>query len=674
MNRIIGARAASSAGADLQSVPGLRTDHKSARAGKLNNLLLLCGMILILASCDREDHNGNNENNSNIYLGAVNITVNTLAFGEGGDINLQSGSPSQEEGGLRSMTGKSIEKNKQAVRIADDLLMYAALQEDETPVTLRNIALTPGTRVRIVAYAGTGYTTYVDHAEYEETVMGTLAAVGADLLIPTGPCKFVAYSYNSTAPMPPHIPAMTVNVSNDLLWGETTTTVTGSTFNLYITMQHLFSQVKMDASLASGAPIFLSNFNIGQAELLSYQQPELTVQSGALTPGATSSATFTNPGPYTFSNWISATRLVFTNSETPTSLKLTNLTINGNNYSGPFYVNYADPLVSGKSYTLKVVFHKATGGSADRITLEGSGGNAKLVITRDPNDPGLFFKFGGVVGMNHLPGSFDVSTMIVYYPLASPGAITGYGNTTPYLPGIPAFSMENWVAGINNISSDTYHNINNVRAGRGDPCRLIGMTLSEISGFISSVPLYDREQTLAVEIGPDGFPIGGWRMPTYTENERFAGINSTSYSNHWWNASSAPQSPFGTPRVAGGEFPTRNSNGGAPDLSKFLPAVSYRDNATGMYNASALVGAYWSSIPVLYSYNATDYATGYSMIFTATSVLSAMNTMTPPLQAMPVRCVRQDLYWSMLSVSQNEWIPDTLGGGTSGTGDIILLW
>ena len=199
------------------------------------------------------------------------------------------------------------------------------------------------------------------------------------------------------------------------------------------------------------------------------------------------------------------------------------------------------------------------------------------------------------------------------------------------------------------------------------------MTADEIRGFTNSTQLYAREDALAKTIGPDGFPVGGWRMPTHVENERFAGVNSASYSNHWWNASSTPQSPFGIPPVAGGEFPARNSNGGAPDLSKFLPAASYRDDATGNYYvATTPQGAYWTSTPVVHIYNSTNYATGYSMFFTSTSVSSAMNTMSPPLQAMAVRCVRQDLYWSMFSVSQNEWDPATLGGGTSGEGDIIL--
>jgi len=642
-------------------------------------VLLLYGITFCLASCDNREviPEGNDGKDPATYLDA-NITVTVLAFGEGGDLYQIPSSPPPEDGllpsaGVRnvSATNPPQKPEKRAVRIAGDLLMYAALEEDDTPVTLRNVAITPGTRVRIVAYDGSG-TTYVDHADYTVITGGILNPINLPLqILATGTYRFVAYSYNSSAAMPAHSSTMTVDVTNDLLWGTATETVSGSALNLHITMKHMFSQAKVDAVLASGSPVIISNFSLGHVGLASYQQPALTVQSGALASGTGSNATFTNPGPYNIPDWISAPQFVYTNSETPTTLILTNLNINGVVYAGPFYVYYAEPLVPGKSYTLKVTFHRTSGGSVDRITSEGSGGNAKLMITRNPNDSGMFFKFGGVVGMNDEP-AFNVATTIVFNPL-DPSAnssyvITGFGNSTPYLPGVPAFSLDNYDAGINNVSSDVYHNLDSVKAGKGDPCRLIGMTANEIRNFATSTELYAREDVLAETIGQDGQPIGGWRMPSPTENIRFMGVNgSTSYTAHYWYAASSPLSPFGTPPVAGGEFPTRNSLNGAPNPAKFLPALGVRQ-PTGEYHTTNNISFYWSNTPVLYT---TGQATGYTLMFSA-SILMPQSMDSPILRAFPVRCVRNEQYWSLFGISVNEWDEIPLGGGTSGEGDIIL--
>jgi len=68
---------------------------------------------------------------------------------------------------------------------------------------------------------------------------------------------------------------------------------------------------------------------------------------------------------------------------------------------------------------------------------------------------------------------------------------------------------------------DDYHNLTNVRAGKGDPCRLIGMTLTEIANFPDNNAMLARETALANE------GIGGWRLPTDAENIAFAPAGST---------------------------------------------------------------------------------------------------------------------------------------------------
>jgi hypothetical protein len=291
--------------------------------------------------------------------------------------------------------------------------------------------------------------------------------------------------------------------------------------------------------------------------------------------------------------------------------------------------------------------HHAHGGSADRITLEGSGGNAKLVITRDPNDFGIFFKYGSVIGMNTTDAYFSLST-IVYNPMTNTGAISDYSNNDYNLPSVPAYDG---VADVNitrNVSSSDYHHLINVRTGKGDPCRLIGMTADEIRGFPDDAALYAREEALKAA------GIGGWRLPTSIENQRFSGQHALiTYSSHWWDDSGVNQSPFGNPPVAGGEFPERGFGGSA----KFLPEAGSRNNYGDL---SIYGGYYWSS-------EAGVYNGGTSLHFSNNSI--------NPIKyegfhiACPVRCVRDDQ--SGITLSVEDW---GSGGtlGTGGEGDIVL--
>jgi len=212
------------------------------------------------------------------------------------------------------------------------------------------------------------------------------------------------------------------------------------------------------------------------------------------------------------------------------------------------------------------------GGYADRITVSGTGDNAKLVITADPTDMGVYFKFGSVVGITS-NGAFSIpGGSLAFNPLATPSAITNYAT-------VPNFSIDIF-PDISNISLNNYHNLANVKAGRGDPCRLIGMTAKEIRDFTSDAQLYAREAELKAE------GIGGWRLPDMLNNAYFVGsMLSIPSSITWWEAITSPFSG-----IAGIELPERNHADGG--IRKFLPAAGTL-STVGALNSRGTEGRYW---------------------------------------------------------------------------------
>jgi len=148
-------------------------------------------------------------------------------------------------------------------------------------------------------------------------------------------------------------------------------------------------------------------------------------------------------------------------------------------------------------------------GSIDRITVEGTGEDAKLVITRNEHDPGLFFKWGSVIGLEGTPGSYNQS-QVVFNPTNSNFSTWGsipYHNTAHPVT-IPT------------------HDWANIRNGIGDACRTIGMTVNQIK------TLSDQElDVLALELKASG--VGGWKMPTHIQDLYFANYNGFPFS--WEN-------------------------------------------------------------------------------------------------------------------------------------------
>jgi hypothetical protein len=196
----------------------------------------------------------------------------------------------------------------------------------------------------------------------------------------------------------------------------------------------------------------------------------------------------------------------------------------------------------------------------------------------------LFFKFGGVVGFTN-GETWNTSTSIKFNPVVGT-TITGYGTdyATSALPSIPSFTTTDYNNGIRDVSGSNYHTLANVKAGKGDPCKLVGLTVAQIqSGVIDN---------------------GLYRLPTNAENVAFfgssSGSNEATYST--WTANQANEASPGTRTFLKSD-----------PANAVLPAAGYRDYSSGGVYNRGTYGYYWSSTPDSSAY-------GYFLCFNSGNV------------------------------------------------------
>ncbi len=155
-----------------------------------------------------------------------------------------------------------------------------------------------------------------------------------------------------------------------------------------------------------------------------------------------------------------------------------------------------------------------------------------------------------------------------------------------------------------NVSDNAYHNLANVKAGKGDPCRLVGMTKAQIAAMTTDAQLYALEESLKST-------VGGWRLPDAEDSHAFAGDpNYATWSDHastnlgyktnryWANPGKVVDSDT---RLVGAYSPFVGdaSDVTAPTVGKdvdFLPAAGCRNVGGGMQHLNEY-GLYWLSTP-----------------------------------------------------------------------------
>jgi len=249
------------------------------------------------------------------------------------------------------------------------------------------------------------------------------------------------------------------------------------------------------------------------------------------------------------------------------------------------------------------------GGSAARITWDEV--NERYVITYDPRNAGLYFKFGSVVGLYS-----DHESIKDLTPPIIPSTDPYHPTDVAWTPAGASVTYATWnavpVGQAVNIT-DSYHNATNVKAGLGDPCRLVGLDLAKI------------QSSVAGALTQADIDNGIWRLPTHQDNIDFSGYpaGNTMTTLHWWIADQSGNISFGVP---GSEFPTRNNGG----MHKFLPAAGFRAPSDGIANGQGQTGLYWSNE------NASP-TNGHALVITPVALFTNQGNLHHSSQ--PVRCV-----------------------------------
>jgi uncharacterized protein (TIGR02145 family) len=195
----------------------------------------------------------------------------------------------------------------------------------------------------------------------------------------------------------------------------------------------------------------------------------------------------------------------------------------------------------------------------------------------------VFTQFGSVIGFD-LSGTVSGSmTAIRFNPMSTTPsgytAINNYGKPTTA-----------WVSTVENspsVSSDAYHNEAHLAEGRGDICKLAGLTSAQALEMLNAGTLDDYDS--------------GWRLPTNEENRMFIGI-----------AANNTQSSFDTSSGYyswSGIFPANTAREEDPRL----PAAGYRNRSNGSVYGQGSFGYYWSSTAYSSSY-------GHHLYFNSSSV------------------------------------------------------
>ena len=310
------------------------------------------------------------------------------------------------------------------------------------------------------------------------------------------------------------------------------------------------------------------------------------------------------------------------------------------------------------------------GGSASRITWDDA--NEQYALTTDPRDAGLYFRYGSVVGIFSGAGRYTQDllqgTNSSSFNAADHVTINFTTVTISGAANVPFVNSGNINA--------AYHTAANVKAGLGDPCRLVGLDLNNIKNKTAG-------QLTAAEI--DNFT---WRLPTGSEQQQFSGYSTQQTGNPgvwWWNLNQNP-SNF-TLGVPGGEFPERNHVNGGP--GKFLPAVGDR-NAAGTvvnqrsrgYFLSSTPGNFGNFMGFQFGSDVVNYPNAIVTYFwparcvpqamVSTSVTPSSISLPYPAQnpAVQTISVTSDGAWTLTVPGSVTWLSLNTNGSSSGSSTV----
>jgi hypothetical protein len=249
-----------------------------------------------------------------------------------------------------------------------------------------------------------------------------------------------------------------------------------------------------------------------------------------------------------------------------------------------------------------------------------AGGVIQLTDANNDIDRLALFKFGSVIGFNRggdftldcikfNPSNLTVGSDITCYD------DSGVDNTLPSIPGYSQFDYDNNILNVSDRT--TYHTEANIRAGKGDPCRLAGIDMTRLdeSGYLAN---YNS----------------GWHLPSPEENQLFIGILPSDTYNYYETSSVyyqiSPSSGWTSTTFNNGIFPANTARAEDP----ILPVTFGRgdDGKTGM-NDRTSCGVYWSN--TVYD----DYSNmGVDLFFDSNYVMPVEGNVIT--SGCPIRCVR----------------------------------
>jgi uncharacterized protein (TIGR02145 family) len=296
-------------------------------------------------------------------------------------------------------------------------------------------------------------------------------------------------------------------------------------------------------------------------------------------------------------------------------------TISKTNYTGtptlswsggskPSWITTAS--VSGNTLTVTAAANNSGARSATlTLTATNTGGTSTATVTVSQylSDGGegdiLYFGAGNRLSVGKWDNSTVTLSNMVYTMFGSVIGFTGVGawdndNTGPFIKFNPTGTAIYYRGTMPHSTSSITHSGTNVKAGRGDICKLVGLTSAEAQAM-TATELDDYES--------------GWRLPTDQENRLFVGLEPDDLNATPETGSAYYTFTSGYPGI--GTFP---KNKYAPDV--ILPAAGFRDNGVTFGNGQiGTQGAYWSSnsYPLYFS---TYVQTSLSLIITSTDGLA----------------------------------------------------
>jgi len=237
----------------------------------------------------------------------------------------------------------------------------------------------------------------------------------------------------------------------------------------------------------------------------------------------------------------------YNNTTIPQTVQVTTNQASWSVSGNPGWLTITPTSGSGTSFTVcpnstTLVMRTATltvsAGSATPVTVNvvqyGDIGGGAAIIYYDPTTRTLrvgrwgyeitdikqitLFRFGSVIGVDNFTTFQSSLQNPTPFPSAvikfNPSHLSTFLSTPGFNPNIGApnyyttpTAWNGTIASSPKVSDDAYHTLANVKAGRGDPCRLIGMTPEQIQGYTTDAQLYAAEQ--------------GWRTPTIVENVKY---------------------------------------------------------------------------------------------------------------------------------------------------------